>query len=56
VTSGKQGLLRTLIDECRRASRRRKPCAGFFTLVEDNGWSYARAEEWLLQAARQALF
>lgn len=29
--------------------------AGFFTLVDDNGWSYARAGEWLLQAARQAL-
>ncbi|GII53575.1 TetR family transcriptional regulator [Planotetraspora thailandica] len=29
--------------------------AGFFTLVDDNGWSYARAEQWLLDAARRAL-
>ncbi|MFJ4470805.1 TetR/AcrR family transcriptional regulator [Streptomyces sp. NPDC089424] len=28
---------------------------GFFTLVDDNGWSHARAEKWLLDAARQAL-
>jgi hypothetical protein len=30
--------------------------AGFFTLVDDNGWSYAKAEEWLRAAATQALF
>jgi hypothetical protein len=29
--------------------------AGFFTLVDDNGWSYARAERWLLDAAGHAL-
>jgi AcrR family transcriptional regulator len=29
--------------------------AGFFTLVDDNGWSYAQAEEWLFAAVRQAL-
>jgi AcrR family transcriptional regulator len=29
--------------------------AGFFTLVDDNGWSYARAEQWLLTAAGAAL-
>ena len=29
--------------------------AGFFTLVDDNGWTYARAEEWLCTAASQAL-
>ncbi|MFD7435307.1 TetR/AcrR family transcriptional regulator [Streptomyces sp. NPDC059861] len=28
---------------------------GFFTLVDDNGWSHAQAEKWLLDAARQAL-
>ncbi|MCX4515568.1 TetR/AcrR family transcriptional regulator [Streptomyces sp. NBC_01619] len=28
---------------------------GFFTLVDDNDWSHAQAEEWLLTAARQAL-
>ena len=29
--------------------------AGFFTLVDDNGWSYAAAEEWLFNAVSQAL-
>ena len=29
--------------------------AGFFTLVDDNGWSYAKAEEWLHNAVSQAL-
>jgi AcrR family transcriptional regulator len=29
--------------------------AGFFTLVEENGWSYAKAERWLLDAASHAL-
>ena len=29
--------------------------AGFFTLVDDNGWSYASAEEWLFNAVSQAL-
>ncbi|WP_433274913.1 TetR/AcrR family transcriptional regulator [Pseudonocardia xinjiangensis] len=29
--------------------------AGFFTLVDDNGWSYQKAEEWLRDAARRAL-
>jgi hypothetical protein len=29
--------------------------AGFFTLVDDNGWSYAKAEEWLCNAVSQAL-
>ncbi|MFJ2646206.1 TetR/AcrR family transcriptional regulator [Streptomyces sp. NPDC087420] len=29
--------------------------AGFFTLVDDNGWSYPQAEAWLLTAATQAL-
>ncbi|MFI7615863.1 TetR/AcrR family transcriptional regulator [Nonomuraea terrae] len=29
--------------------------AGFFTLVDDNGWSHARAERWLLDAACRAL-
>ncbi|NMH78145.1 TetR/AcrR family transcriptional regulator [Pseudonocardia xinjiangensis] len=29
--------------------------AGFFTLVDDNGWSYPKAEEWLRDAARRAL-
>ncbi|WAC92344.1 TetR/AcrR family transcriptional regulator [Mycobacterium sp. Aquia_213] len=29
--------------------------AGFFTLVDDNGWSYAKAEAWLRNAAGQAL-
>jgi AcrR family transcriptional regulator len=29
--------------------------AGYFTLVEDNGWSYDRAETWLYDAVRQAL-
>jgi hypothetical protein len=29
--------------------------AGFFTLVDDNGWSYAKAEQWLCAAASQAL-
>jgi AcrR family transcriptional regulator len=29
--------------------------AGFFTLVDDNGWSYDKAEEWLYTAASQAL-
>jgi len=29
--------------------------AGFFTLVDDNGWSYAKAEKWLLAAVSQAL-
>ncbi|WP_432041809.1 TetR/AcrR family transcriptional regulator [Streptomyces cadmiisoli] len=28
---------------------------GFFTLIDDNGWSHAQAEEWLLTAACQAL-
>jgi AcrR family transcriptional regulator len=28
---------------------------GLFTLHDDNGWSYARAEEWLCQEARRAL-
>jgi AcrR family transcriptional regulator len=29
--------------------------AGFFTLVDDNGWSYPHAEEWLFNAVCQAL-
>lgn len=29
--------------------------AGFFTLVDDNGWSYSKAEKWLLAAVSQAL-
>jgi AcrR family transcriptional regulator len=29
--------------------------SGFFTLVEDNGWSYDRAEAWLRAAASQML-
>jgi AcrR family transcriptional regulator len=29
--------------------------SGFFTLVDDNGWSYPRAEQWLLTMAREAL-
>lgn len=29
--------------------------AGFFTLVDDNKWSYTKAEEWLCAAVRQAL-
>jgi AcrR family transcriptional regulator len=29
--------------------------AGFFTLVDDNGWSYAKAEEWLFHAAGHAV-
>ncbi|MGW5463662.1 TetR/AcrR family transcriptional regulator [Streptomyces sp. NPDC003996] len=29
--------------------------SGFFTLVEDNGWTYAQAEQWLLDAACRAL-
>lgn len=28
---------------------------GFFTLVVDNGWSYARAEKWLLDRVSQVL-
>ena len=30
--------------------------AGLFTLVDDNGWTYSQAEEWLVDAASQALF
>jgi AcrR family transcriptional regulator len=29
--------------------------AGFFTLVDDNGWSYPTAEEWLRDAASRAV-
>jgi hypothetical protein len=29
--------------------------AGFFTLVDDNGWSYPRAEQWLCTTAAAAL-
>ncbi|CDO90888.1 TetR family transcriptional regulator [Mycobacterium triplex] len=29
--------------------------AGFFTLVDDNGWSYAKAEQWLCDAVSQAV-
>jgi AcrR family transcriptional regulator len=29
--------------------------AGFFTLVDDNGWSYAKAEKWLFNTVSQAL-
>jgi AcrR family transcriptional regulator len=29
--------------------------AGFFTLVDDNGWSYAKAEKWLFDTVSQAL-
>jgi AcrR family transcriptional regulator len=29
--------------------------AGFFSLVDDNGWSYARAEKWLCAAVSQTL-
>jgi AcrR family transcriptional regulator len=29
--------------------------AGFFTLVDDNGWTYAKAEEWLYNAVSRAL-
>jgi AcrR family transcriptional regulator len=29
--------------------------AGFFTLIDDNGWSHAKAEHWLCAAACQAL-
>jgi hypothetical protein len=30
--------------------------AGFFTLVDENGWSYAKAEQWLHDAASHDLF
>jgi AcrR family transcriptional regulator len=30
--------------------------AGLFTLVDDNGWTYPQAEEWLVEAASRALF
>jgi AcrR family transcriptional regulator len=30
--------------------------AGLFTLVDDNGWTYSQAEEWLVDAASRALF
>ncbi|WP_204076340.1 TetR/AcrR family transcriptional regulator [Planotetraspora phitsanulokensis] len=30
--------------------------SGLFTLVEDNGWTYSQAEEWLVEAAGRALF
>ena len=29
--------------------------AGYFTLVDDNGWSYAKAEKWLYTAVSAAL-
>jgi hypothetical protein len=29
--------------------------AGLFTLVDDNGWSYERAERWLCEEASRAL-
>ncbi len=29
--------------------------AGFFTLIDENKWSYAKAERWLLEAANQSL-
>jgi AcrR family transcriptional regulator len=29
--------------------------SGLFTLLDENGWSYARAEEWLCQEASRAL-
>jgi AcrR family transcriptional regulator len=29
--------------------------AGYFTLVDDNGWTYARAERWLVDQAASAL-
>ncbi|MFF2521013.1 TetR/AcrR family transcriptional regulator [Streptomyces liangshanensis] len=29
--------------------------SGFFTLVDDNGWTYDQAENWLLSTARQTL-
>jgi AcrR family transcriptional regulator len=29
--------------------------AGFFTLVDDNGWSYTKAEKWLLTKVEEAL-
>lgn len=29
--------------------------AGFFTLVDDNGWSYEKAEKWLYNTVRDAL-
>jgi hypothetical protein len=29
--------------------------AGFFTLVDDNGWTYHQAEKWLCTAVSQAL-
>jgi AcrR family transcriptional regulator len=29
--------------------------AGFFTLVDDNGWSYEKAEKWLFNTVSQAL-
>jgi hypothetical protein len=29
--------------------------AGFFTLVDDNGWTFQKAEEWLRTAVSQAL-
>ena len=29
--------------------------SGFSTLIDDNGWSYPQAEEWLCTAARRAL-
>ena len=29
--------------------------AGFATLVEDNGWTFERAEHWLVQQALAAL-
>jgi AcrR family transcriptional regulator len=30
--------------------------SAFCTLLDDNGWSYAKAESWLCEAASQALF
>jgi AcrR family transcriptional regulator len=29
--------------------------AGYFTLIDDNGWSYDQAEQWLVKQARMAL-
>jgi hypothetical protein len=29
--------------------------AGFFTLVDDNKWSYAKAEQWLSASVEQAI-
>jgi hypothetical protein len=39
----------------RAAAWRRKARWGYFTLVDDNGWTYAQAERWLVRQATAAL-